>query len=204
MKELVEARGIDYVWHFTRLTNLPGILENGLINRVQLTFSGIQSEFNDHYRLDGQQDAICCSIAHPNYKMFYRLRQENPDVEWVVLALNPSVLWEKDCAFCVSNAASNEVTSIPIQTRKGGVAFNRMFEDVPGKPTRAGLGISDACPTNPQAEVLVFGTIETNYIIGAVTQKKETEELLKAQYPNYEFLYHKALFSARKDYEHWR
>ena len=136
--------------------------------------------------------------------MFYRLRQENPDVEWVVIGLKPSVLWEKDCAFCVSNAASNEVTSIPIQTRKGAAAFNRLFEEDPGKPTRQVLGISDACPTNPQAEVLVFGNIETSYIIGAVTQKKETEESLKAQYPNYQFVYHKALFSARKDYEHWK
>lgn len=204
MKGLVEARGIDFVWHFTRLSNLPSILVNGLINRVQITFSGMQSEFNDHCRIDGQQDSICCSIAHPNYKMFYRLRQENPDVEWVVIGLKPSVLWEKDCAFCVSNAASNEVTSIPIQARKGTAAFNRLFEEAPGKPTREGLGISDACPTNPQAEVLVFGNIETSYIIGAVTQKKETEELLKAQYPNYQFVYHKALFSARKDYEHWK
>lgn len=204
MKELVEARNISVVWHFTRTSNLPEILANGLINRTQLTCAGMPIDFNDHYRLDGQQGAICCSIAHPNYKMFYRLRQENPDVEWAVIALNPSVLWEKECAFCTSNAASNEVTAIPIQDRKGEAAFNRLFDDVPGKSPRATLGISDACPTNPQAEVLVFGNIETNYILGVITQKKETEEQLKAQYPNYQFQYHRAPFSARKDYEHWK
>ncbi len=204
MKELVEARGIKFVWHFTRLANVPGILANGLVGRVQLTFAGVPFEFNDHYRLDGYQEAVCCSIAHPNYKMFYRLRQENPDVEWAVLALKPSLLWEKDCAFCTSNAASNEVTAVPLEDRKGGVAFNRLFEEVTGKPPRVTLGISDACPTNPQAEILVFGNIETNYIVGAVTQKKETEAALAAQYPNYQFKYHKALFLPRKDYEHWK
>ncbi len=204
MKEQVEARGIDFVWHFTRLSNLPSILANGLINRRQLTLTGATAEFNDQYRLDGCEDAICCSISHPNYKMFYRLRQENPDVEWVVIALKPSILWEKDCAFCTSNAASSEVTSIPIEKRKGEAAFNKLFDEFPQKPPRATLGISDSCPTNPQAEVLVFGHIETSYIIGAVTQTKETEKSLKAQYPNFEFLYHRALFSARKDYEHWK
>lgn len=160
MKELVEAKGINFVWHFTRLSNLPGILANGLINRVQLTFSGMPWEFNDQHRIDGQQDSICCSIAHPNYKMFYRLRQENPETEWVVIGLKPSVLWEKDCAFCVSNAASNEVTAIPIQNRKGPAAFNRLFEEFPGKPTRAELGISNDCPTNPQAHKPKFLFLE--------------------------------------------
>ena len=204
MKELVEARDIDFVWHFTRLANVPSILANGLIGRVQLTFAGTPFEFNDHYRLDGHQEAVCCSIAHPNYKMFYRLRQENPDVEWVVLALKPSLLWEKDCAFCTSNAASNEVTAVPLEDRKGEGAFNRLFEEVAGKAPRTTLGISDACPTNPQAEILVFGNIETNYIVGAVTQNKETEAALAAQHPNYQFKYYKALFSPRKDYEHWK
>ncbi len=112
--------------------------------------------------------------------------------------LEAAVLWEKDCAFCVSNAASNEVTAIPIQNRKGPAAFNRLFEEFAGKPIRAELGISDDCPTNPQAEVLVFGNIESSYIIGAVAQKKETAESLKVQYPNFQFVYHRALFFCSK------
>ena len=204
MKALVEKRKIEFVWHFTRLVNLPGILTNGLIGRSKLTSNGIPSEFNDNYRLDGHEDSICCSIAHPNYKMFYRLRLDYPEKEWVVVALRPSVLWEKDCGFCMTNAASNCVTCIPIQLRKGASAFNRLFEEIPGKPSRAVLGISDSCPTDPQAEVLVFGDIETKYIVGAVTQNKATETSLKAQHPKFQFLYHRALFSARKDYQHWK
>ena len=203
MKEAVESKGIKYVWHFTRLVNLDGILTRGLISRQKILKTGFQSELNDDYRFDGHEDAVCCSIGHPNYRMFYRLRQENPDTEWVVVALKASVLWVKDCAFCVTNAASNEVTCIPIQHRKGVDAFNRLFDEIPGKPPRAELGISESCPTDPQAEILLFCDIELQYIIGAITQSKQTETMLKQQYPDFEFLYHRALFSARKDYQHW-
>jgi len=203
MKDAVKKRGIEYVWHFTRLSNVDSILRHGLISRQELENSGMLSEFNDDYRLDFQEDAICCSLGHPNYKMFYSLRQSNADVKWVVLAIAPDVLWEKDCAFCVSNAASNEVTCIPISLRKQLDAFNKLFEEIDGKPSRAELGISDCCPTNPQAEILIFEQIEPEYIIGAITQDKATETELKTKYSHFEFLYHSALFSARKDYNHW-
>lgn len=204
MKEAVEEKNIEYVWHFTRLANLDGILSHGLINRQSIVETGLPFEFNDDYRFDGHENSICCSIGHPNYKMFYRLRQENPDSEWVVIVLQPSILWEKDCAFCTTNAASNEVACIPVEHRKGIAAFNKLFDEVPGKPPRSELGISESCPTDPQAEVLVFGDIEHRYIIGIITQSKETETTLKAKYPNFEFLYHRALFLARKDYQHWK
>ncbi|MHB1642827.1 MAG: DarT ssDNA thymidine ADP-ribosyltransferase family protein [Acidithiobacillus sp.] len=204
MKEAVEGRAIDYVWHFTRLENLEGILTHGLLGRPRIAALGIPSSFNDEYRFDGHDDAICCSLGDPNYKMFYSLRQTNPGTEWVVLVLHASVLWEKECAFCASNAASNPVTCIPLVQRKGVAAFNLMFQEIPGKPPRNELGISDSCPTDPQAEVLVFGNIETKYIAGVITQSKQTEAALKERYPGFEFLYHRALFSARKDYEHWK
>lgn len=203
MKDAVKEKEIEYIWHFTRLSNIDSILRHGLISRHDLENLGMQSDFNDEYRLDCQRNAICCSLGHPNYKMFYSLRQNDPNVRWVVLGIQPSVLWEKDCAFCVSNAASNEVTCIPIEFRKGLAAFNRLFEEIDGKPTRAELGISDFCPTNPQAEILVFGRVEPEYIIGAITQDKATEIELKTKYPRWEFLYHRALFSARKDYQNW-
>lgn len=203
MKDTVKKRGIDTVWHFTRLSNVDSIYKHGLLSRQDLENSGIHSDFNDDYRLDCQKDAICCSLGHPNYKMFWGLRQDNPDVEWVVLAIKSSVLWEKDCAFCVTNAASNEVTCIPIFERKGLAAFNRMFEEIDGKPTRAELRISDYSPTNPQAETLVFGGIKSEYIDGAITQTKATETELIGKYKEWGFLYHRSLFKPRKDFRHW-
>lgn len=204
MKDTIKSKDIKYVWHFTRLDNLDSILTNGLVSRASISNNGIKSIFNDDCRLDEQEDSICCSIAHPNYKMFYRLRCENPKTEWVVLLLKTKILWKKDCAFCVTNAAANIVTRIPINERKSIDAFNNLFAEAEGKPERKELGISNACPTNPQAEVLVFDDIETKYINGVITQNKAKETELIAKYPDFDFLYHRAPFNPRKDYEHWK
>lgn len=203
MKKAVQSRDIKYVWHFTRLSNLESILNEGLMSRSELELRDNPPAFNDESRFDMQRDAICCSVGHPNYKMFYALRKQHSSEEWIVLALKPDVLWEKDCAFCVENAASNNVTCIPIESRKGVDAFNRLFDEIEGKPSRKELGISDACPTHPQAEILIFGSVELKYIIASICQSKSTEKKLKSTFDGFEFLYHQALFSARKDYEHW-
>ena len=204
MQDLITKRKIDYVWHLTRLSNLDSILQHGLIGREQLEQWDVPPEFNDEYRFDAQKNAVCCSIGHPNYKMFYRIRVNNSQEEWVVIACKPDILWEKDCAFCTENAARNNVTCIPIHLRKGQQAFERMFDEVEGIPSRADLGLPDDCPTNPQAEILVFGNIEPKYIVGAICNSKARETELKEKYPDFEFLYHRSFYSARKDYEHWK
>lgn len=205
MKELQKAireRGVKYALHFTRLANLPSILEDGLVPRNELESCADPPDFNDEHRFDLQKDAVCCSIGFPNYKMFYSLRQQH-DEEWIVCVVKSSVLWKKECAFCVENAASSSVTSIPIEDRKGLDAFHAMYTEVDGKPVRTKLGISDSCPTNPQAEVLVFGKIEPNYILGAGCYYKETASRLASQFGGFDFQHTPGLFSARKDYQHW-
>jgi hypothetical protein len=174
LKEAIQARNIRYVWHFTQLENLKSILVEGLLPRSELERRSLPPKFNDLYRLDLQRGAICCSIGHPNYKMFYALRKRNVADEWVVIAVKPEVLWEKDCAFCVENAASNNVTRIPLDQRKGIEAFDKLFDDCEGKPSRGELGLPTGFPTNPQAEILIFDTIEPAYMLGASVQSQET------------------------------
>lgn len=204
MENAVKSRNIKYVWHFTKMENLNSILTNGLIPRALLEAHGAAVAYNDQYRFDNQKNANCLSIGHPNYKMFYSLRCQDPNQRWVVLAFKPEILWEKDCAFCHENAASNNVAGIPVQYRKGVHAFQRMFAPVAGIPDREVLKLPDDCPTNPQAEILVFGIIEPQYIIGAITSDKQSEQVLKTTYPDFDFLYHKALYFPRFDYEHWK
>lgn len=204
MKDAVKKRGIKFIWHFTRLENLDSILKNGLISRAALDAQSIKALYNDHYRLDGAKDAVCMSIGHPNYKMFYSLRQQNPQQEWVVVACKSSILWQKECAFCYENAASSSVKSIPMASRKGVAAFETLFAPAVGKPSRTDLKLPEDCPTNPQAEILVFGTIEPHYILGAICQTSSRRDELKVRYPKFDFLYHKAFFSARLDFAHWK
>lgn len=203
MENEVKSHDINHVWHFTKIENVDSILTSGLIPRATLETRGAAVAYNDQYRIDEQRSANCLSIGHPNYKMFYSLRCQSLNQAWVVVAFKPEILWLKNCAFCHENAASSNVTAIPIQLRKGVAAFERMFAPVAGKPDRAALKLPNDCPTNPQAEVLVFDTIDPQYIEGVITPDKQTEQALKAKYPNFNFLYHQAFYSPRLDYEHW-
>lgn len=142
-------------------------MKKDIIPRVTLQQNRVENIVNDSVRLDGHLDASCISITFPNYKMFYRLRREEAtrDEEWVVIGILPEVLWKKDCAFCYSNAATNAIATSNIETFKNRQAFENMFSEFIGKPTRAQMGLSLDEATDPQAEVLVFDVIEPARIL---------------------------------------
>lgn len=205
IKNIIQVRGIEYVLHFTRIENLEFILKNGIKTRQELENNNEEAVFNDTLRLDGHKDATCCSISHPNYKMFYSYRQAELEQEWVVIGIKKDIIWKKDCAFCVENAASNNVRVIPISQKKDINAFTKLFEEINGKPLRQDLGIPNYCTTNPQAEILVFDTILPEDIIGVGFQSKARANEYKALYGNkFQFIYHKAFFMPRRDWSHWQ
>lgn len=201
IQEYVAERGIGHLVHFTREANLSSILDNGLLRRDLLT-PGPGVIFNDELRLDGTS-AVCLSIGFPNYKLFCRLRNSNPDERWVVIGVHPSVLWMLRCAFCTTNAASNAVTDINIEQRMGLGALQAMYGDWEDK-NRATLGLTASLPTNPQAEVLVLDSIPKDFIIGVATSNESTGQRLSASHPGVNVLAAPALFNARSDYQHWR
>lgn len=166
IQEFCAKRGIENLVHFTRMENLSMILQKGLMSRKEL--SGLPAAerpiFNDHERLDGHTEAVCLSISFTNYQMFYKYNQNNPSA-WCVLLLNPSILWDLDCAFCQANASSSAISRTPIEERKSYNSLVQMFSNVENVP-RDNSAIPAYYPTNPQAEVLVFDTIPINYIRG--------------------------------------
>ena len=164
MKEFMRSRRIDTLFHFTRANNLPNIFRYGLLPKESLLNNGIDAEFNDHYRYDGCENALCASLEFPNYKMFYSLRTDNPDVDWAVIKLDARILLDYDCAFCVTNAGSEESYSVNLKDRMGTRALKKLYEDYPGKPSRQEMNLKDWYPTNPQAEVLIFGGVPVEYI----------------------------------------
>lgn len=211
IKRFVEGRGVSSLFHFTRVANIPSILEFGLLGRESVECNGIKAQFNDQYRYDHAEGAVCASISFPNYKLFYSLRQQNPGEDWAVIRLDPKVLWEIPCAFCFSNAASSEVFSIPIQDRMGFNALQLMFGDVHPNVKRADLRLADEYATDPQAEVLILGPVGPDYIINIsineevkINNMAEIKRLLQPFSENFQFLHDGSLFSYRKDYEYWR
>lgn len=205
MEKLTEKFGVEYLLHFTQCENLENIFKYGLVPRQQLINNTIYSKINDDIRLDGFENASCLSITFPNYKMFYSLRQKNPSIEWAVIGFDRKILWEKECAFCRDNAASNTMTSIDINIRKTKESFCNLFDEYPGQEKRSVLGIDDNMTTNPQAEVLVFDILSTDNIIGVVFNN----QLTKSKYEKYlsgniEVVVNSYFFQGRVDYEFWR
>lgn len=210
IEQYVKERGIAALIHFTRIDNLPSIMQHGLRVPSACANEKLKVTVNDVYRYDGA-DAVCTTITVPNYRMFYPLRTNAPaGTNWVVLAINPAILWETDCAFCVTNAASASVTAIPLANRKGVGALKQMFEDYPGK-ARSELNIPDNFTTNPQAEVLLLEGAPLKYIFGLVFNTANLATEYKAKYegkpPSHTHIktYHLPnYFQPRKDYAHWK
>jgi len=204
IQRIVAERSIAHVLHFTRLDNMPSIAQHGLLPRGVLSSHGIPFVHNDDVRLDGATSASCLTISWPNYKMFYRYRTANPNVAWVVLSLKPSVLWENDCAFCIENAASNRVRAIRMPDRKEVSALASIFDDHDFYPNRAQIGLPAHFPTNPQAEILLFGNIPLTTIQSVLAPSIDVAESVRAILSTVPIKVSSNAFGPRKDWEFWK
>lgn len=175
IKKIILDRGIKKLYHFTQARNLDSIFEHGILSRDKINGLKIDATVNDRERWDGHTDAISVSISGANYRMLYALgkgkqnRGETcPGDAYVLLELDPSLLYELDCAFYPTNAASNRVRHASKTEFQSAQALEDMFADgVPcpaGAYSRAKWGLDPCETSDPQAEVLVFETIPAHYI----------------------------------------
>ncbi|TCW87140.1 DUF4433 domain-containing protein [Burkholderia sp. SRS-46] len=202
MQNFVATRGIANVVHFTRLSNLASIIANGIVPRSTLVAKNWLFEYNDAYRHDGYLNASCFTIGWPNYKMFYPIRCNNPDVDWAVIECSPAILWEKPCIFSAQNAASNAARLVPLEQRTGLPGITGIFAEIPGKPTRAEMGLHGSLPTNPQAEVLVCDIVEPRYFVRVHVEDWASRNKLAAEYHPLPFT--TGWEGPRSDHHHWK
>lgn len=165
-------RGIPYLMHFTQVSNLPGIVRDGLLSRAAILQNEIVARASAEHRLDGADEAVSVSISAMNYDMFQSKRRDAGNRQWVVLLLDPSVLWTHSCRFLNENAARKSMKDAT-GFRGGPWAFEQMFleEVIPsrfkGQSYRQETGIPDHFTTLPAAEVQVFERIAPEAIIQA-------------------------------------
>jgi len=205
IREIIENRRITSLLHFTRLSHLNSILECGIVPRDELRKRGQPFEPNDERRWDGATDASSLSISWPNYKMFYHLRKHRfPKVLWTVLEIAPEILWELHCAFCSTNAANAGVTDREIEERSKSASLEDLFAERASDGTsRADCSIPDSFPTDPQAEVLVFGTIPPWHIRCAYVEDTITLRRVPKPHPT-RIMVVSRYFGPRSDYQLWR
>ncbi len=211
IQKICQMYGIEVLVHFTHIANLNSILQHGLIGRSQLeSMSWVEPpKYNDIHRLDGQREAICLSISFPNYKMFYKYSFNNRS-DWVVLLLKPSILWEQDCKFYQENAASNNakenIAQRTTQAKKQPEALIQMFSDYE-RVKRETLDIPNNFTTHPQAEVLVFNQISTQYIdvvhFHSLDVRKQWANLNPGNYSQTFYAGYRDYFSPRQDWQMW-
>jgi hypothetical protein len=205
IRQLIAERGIKSLFHFTRIENLPGILMSGIIPRKVIT---AEISCNDGERLDGFMEASCISVGFPNYKMFYAKRSENPGINWAILDISPEILLEYPCLLYPSNAAKEQFrtkSDAELKAHMGLPGLTSMFFDSP-PGLRGDLGLSRAWTTDPQAEVLVFDSINPRAFnrIFVFSSDAEAIRLVQELQPSVPLSFGGPLFDARRDYQFWQ
>ncbi|WP_302789260.1 DarT ssDNA thymidine ADP-ribosyltransferase family protein [Hafnia paralvei] len=176
IKDIIVQRSIMRLVHFTRVENLASIMQNGIVPIANARVKELTPAINDTIRLDGYTNASCLSITFPNHLMFYKYRQENPHVNWVVLWIDPSILWLKNCAFCRHNAADARIRSQLLNSMQTPASLSGMFDEIEGVTSRQEQRLLACDTSDVQAEVLVFDVIEPQYISRAAFNNQETKD----------------------------
>ncbi len=200
IQKIVQQRNITRLFHFTHSDNLSSIIEHGLIARKFLDEKEIVYGYNDEMRIEGHLDAICLSVSYPNAKMLFKYRQLK-EGNWILLAIDPAVLWEKDCAFYPTNAASNNVRFNELPLMKSADAFKSMFAENVFSESRSNT-LPKEYTTDVQAEVLAFSNIEPSYILSIYHPNKDSEAHFYKLHPTMAHRYYanlngKTLYSQR-------
>jgi hypothetical protein len=148
--------------HLTPSQNLVHIASDNGILATQVLASDTSASFTaqDKNRLDGRPEHISCSIQYPNG--YYYRSKRNPIGEaanfpdWVVLGIDPACMLRPETLFCQGNAAGG--SGAFLAEGAGGLAsiYADKVEDSVGRTFWRGPEHLKSCPTNLQAEVMIF------------------------------------------------
>ena len=189
IKEVIESNKVKYLVHFTRIENLSSILENGILSIKELNIRGLEYFNNDFGRYDGRRDCSCFSVEFPNDSLLKAFRKNQNDGKWVILLVDVDVLIFKKSKkyFCMHNAASKGISS---QIKYGQLCsaedFEKMFSAHIEYSKRDGNYSLDRVvdksylATSNQAEILIEGIIEREYIRGIITATKNDERFVES------------------------
>lgn len=194
--EEIKKRGITKFVHFTRLDNVESIIKFGIVPSYfhdALNINAIKSNNNGY-------GYVCLSVSFPNYQMFYKKRLEDPNKNWVVVGIDPSVILDDNIfySFDIGNSARSGAYNGTTYED-----FLSMFKDF-GNIKRESLKIPDKFTTNPQAEIMIRSEIPPKYIKSIfVCNNEDMIYLKKFISNNINLVKDPKIFSSRKDYKVW-
>jgi hypothetical protein len=135
--------------------------ENGIL-ATKFIPSDIKQQ-NDKARLDNAEDYVCCSLQYPNCWYWNKAKIRDDDVifrEWVVLIIDLAILKESAFKFSSCNAAKSHGEYISDDLNKIADLF---AEGGYRKPN-----MLSCCPSDDQAEILVYENIPLDYVNGII------------------------------------
>lgn len=170
----VKRRGITRLCHFMPSRKLSHVLtQTQALLPTQQLYDRYRDllDVTDNARLDGHLDHVCCSIEYPNSWYLRTIRgQDRLFKDWVIVCLNPALLWERETLFSPRNAAAQSGALL----QKGWQGWKALFaSQVPGahgKTRSRPAQMLDCCPTDDQAEALVPDAIPQHHIRAVVVK----------------------------------
>lgn len=178
IKKVIEERKIKHLIHFTPIENIPSILNNQYIyTRDYLDKQNLAYIPTDYQRLDNQTNSISISISYPSVQMLISKIYDHFRI--AIIFLDPKLLYETTDKkyFYKYNAASNLAKKsfyhinpeegpgfVKRKTSIEELFFNKQeITQAPNKISRPN-NMPPEYTTNPQAEILFYGNIDTKYI----------------------------------------
>lgn len=197
------------------MDNLKSILENGFLSVELQSIKSIKGKTNDKVRFDSKLNTTSFSISFPNYKMFYSLKIKDRASRWVIITLNPNILYlhKENIYYCENNAASKEITMKDGGRLKTPLAFEDIFKEnmdtkYYGKICRSNLNIPINYSTDPQAEILIEGHIGIENIRSIYFGNNENYDFARDNMwdliKNYNIDIVNKYFAPRNDYLYWK
>lgn len=194
----LKKRNIQRLVHFTKLSNLESILNNGFLSRDLLELLSYNYSYSDEIRLDNKIDFISSSITFPNYKMFYPKRMEDTSIKWVVLSLDSEVLVNRfDAEFYRMNAACSSFSKCKFDPCSNEALADMFY------PQDRDFDLPINYTTNPQAEVMIKDSISASYIKCIDTLGFDEKASWLANNSHIDYNPSSKLYAPRKDYKRW-
>ncbi len=186
IRQEIKARSITRLCHLTQsrklshiFGTLDGIYSNDWLkeNRPDLL------DANDPQRLDGLRDHISCSIEYPNF-WYYRQVKDRERIfkDWIILLIESDVMLQDNTVFCPRNCGALG-GQLADPKHRGHTGFKRIFDSkvtgAYGKVYNRTRQMPDSCPTDGQAEVMIYRRIEQDKIFGVIApnEKRATDEI---------------------------
>ena len=173
--DVLMEKSVSRLCHFTKLENLVHIL-NSSDGILATNFIDENKNVIDPNRRDMQLDYICCSIEYPNSWFLEDAKERNESIfnDWVVLYIKPDIVRER----CVKVSECNAAKSNGYYIKKGDYKSTAHLFDykVPSFNHPRTEKMLKCCPTNAQAEIMIYCSIPKEYIFGIAVMNTDMAE----------------------------